>query len=158
MHSRIEFSGPNGQVIIFPNVFRANTPCLALGSLVQFNTSKAEWLEIRYGDPPASDSPQRTLLPMKELRTLILDRYSRPDTFVDVLDPSVSSSGVAVCPKLEELVIEGGKAVDIKKVIRMAEVRASRGVKLKLVRIASQDKFGEIDVLELKKHVCHVEC
>jgi len=158
LHSRMEFSGPNGQVIIFPNVFRPNTPCLALGSLVQFDTSQTKRLEIRYGDHSASDSPQQTLLPMKDLRTLVLDRYARPDTFVDALDPSVSSSGVMVCPKLEELVIEDEKAVDIKRVIGMAEVRVSRGAKLKLVKIAGRDKFGRIDVLELEKHVSHVEC
>jgi len=156
--SRIEFSGPNGQVTIFPSVFRPNNPCLSLESLVHFDTSKTERLEIRYGFAPASDSPQQTLLPMKDLSTLVLDRYGRPHAFISALDPSTSLSGVMVCPKLEEFNIEVDEVVDIKRVIGMAEARALRGAKLKRVRIASRDKLGEIDALELKKHVSRVEC
>jgi hypothetical protein len=68
------------------------------------------------------------------------------------------SAEVVVCPKLEELVIEHMEMVDIKNIIRMAAARASRGAKLKSVRIVSQGGFVQIDVLELKKHVLHVEC
>ena len=64
--------------------------------------------------------------------------------------------GLWSVPNLEDLIIEC-EVVDIKRVTRMAEARALRGARLKLVRIASQDKFGEIDALELKKHASYVE-
>jgi len=156
LHSCIEFSGPNGQVIISLNVFRTDTPCLVLESLVHFDTSKTERLEIKYGISPPCDTPHRTLLPMTDLRSLVLDRYGQPHAFISALDPSTSPSGVMVCPKLEELTIESDEVIDIKRVIAMAEARALRGAKLKLVRIVGRDKLGEIDVLELKKHASRV--
>ena len=158
LRSRIEFSGPNGEVNMFPNAFRPDTPCLTLGSLAQFDTSKTERLEVKYGNPPASDSPHQTLLPMKDLRTLVLDRYGRSRAFIDALDPTMSSSGDVICPKLEELVIEGWEALDMGKITGMVAARASRGAKLKLVRIVSREGVGETDVLELKKHASRVEC
>ena len=36
--------------------------------------------------------------------------------------------------------------------------RASRGAKLKSIRVVSKRKFAPADVLELKKYVLHVEC
>ena len=141
---RIEFSGPNGQVIISPNYSSPHTPCLSLGSLVQFDTSKTERLEIIYGSLPASDSLRQTLLPMRGLCTLVLERCGQPHPFINALDPSRCSTGALVCPKLEELIIECEEEVDIERVIRMAKARALRGARLKLVRIASKDKFWEI--------------
>ena len=141
---RIEFSGPNGQVIISPNYSSPHTPCLSLGSLVQFDTSKTERLEIIYGSLPASDSLRQTLLPMRGLCTLVLERCGQPHPFINALDPSRCSTGALVCPKLEELIIECEEEVDIERVIRMAKARALRGARLKLVRIASKDKFCEI--------------
>jgi len=158
LRSRMDLSGPNGRVIIFPSVFQPNTPCLSLGSLVQFDTSKTERLEIIYGGPAASDSPQQTLLSMEELRALVLDGYGRPHAFIHTLDPSTNLLGDMVCPKLEELIIEYDEVLDITRVIGMAKARASRGAKLKLIRIAGKDKFAEIDTLELKKHASRVEC
>ena len=158
LRSRVEFGGPNGQVIMYPNVFQPNTPCLALGSLDLFDTSNAKRLEVRYGDSPTRDSPHQSLLPMEDLHTLVLHQYNQPYTFIDALDPSMSLSGILVCPKLEELIIEGGEMLDPAKVVGMAAARALRGVKLRLIRITRLDKFGEVDVFELRKHVSHVEC
>ena len=46
----------------------------------------------------------------------------------------------------------------MRSVIGAAAARASRGAKLKSVKIVGQDKLARIDVLELKKHVLDVEC
>lgn len=73
----------------------------------------------------------------------------------------MSPSGVVVCPKLEELVIEIYlERFDIKDVIGIAAARAIRGMKLKSVRIinSSRTTYPQVDVLELKKHVLNVEC
>ena len=44
----------------------------------------------------------------------------------------------------------------MKNVTRMAASRASRGAKLKSVKIIGRDEFEQMDVLELKKHVLDV--
>jgi hypothetical protein len=98
---------------------------------------------------------------MEHLHTLALYRCTNLDVFIRALDPIVSSSGDVICPKLENLVLVlrlSGERLDIKNVIEMAAARASRGAKLKSVRIVSQDESVQIDALELRKHVSHVEC
>jgi hypothetical protein len=157
----IQFSGPNGQVNTTTPASRTDPTCLALESLAQFDTSKIERLEIERGDPPSSESPCRALLPMKALRTLTLSQCNSPHTFIGALHPDMSSSEAVVCPKLEELTLmlrTDGKIFDIKRVTGMAAARASKGAKLKSVRIIGQDKFVRTDVLELEEHVLHVEC
>ena len=98
---------------------------------------------------------------MKHLRTLTFSRCTSPDIFIHALDPIMSPSGDVICPRLEDLVLVlrlKGKRLDIKRVIEMAAARASRGVKLKSVKIVGQDESMRIDALELRKHVSHVEC
>jgi hypothetical protein len=60
---------------------------------------------------------------------------------------------------LEELVIvANGWTVYMESVIEVAAARASRGVGLKSVRIVGYSQPVRTDVLELEKHVLHVEC
>jgi hypothetical protein len=156
----IRFSGPNGQVRMFIPP-QDNATCLVLESLDRFDTSKTERIQIDYGYSPSSDPLYRALLPMKHLRTLTLSRCTSPDIFIHALDPIMSPSDDVACPKLEVLVLVldlHGEALDIKNVIEMAAARASRGAKLKSVRIIGQDELIQIDALELGKHVSHVEC
>ena len=154
-----QFSGPNGQVKMIPRASRVDRTCLVLQSLGQFDTSNIERLAIYYGNPPSSDPPYRALLPMKHLRTLSLNKCENPHIFVHALHPSASSSRGIVCPKLETLVIVlNGTTLDMKMVIGVAAARASGGAKLKSVRIPGRNKLVRADVLELKKHVFHVEC
>jgi hypothetical protein len=155
----IQFSGPNGQVRMFIPP-RDNTTCLVLESLDRFDTSKTERLQIDYGYSPSDGPLHRALIPMQHLRTLTLFRCASPDIFIHALDPIVHSSGVVVCPRLEELVLvlcPDGETLDIKNVTEMAAARASRGKKLKSVKIISQDESVQIDVLELRKHVSNVD-
>ena len=161
-HPSMRFSGPNGKVSIVPK-FSQNSPfdttCWMLESLAGFDTSKTQRLEIVGGDIPSMDFLYQALFPMEALRTLTFSQVGSPHTFIAPLDPTRGSSGVLVCPKLEELVLRiDGQTFDIIYVIIMAAARASRGAKLKSVRIASQNGFSRADVLELKKHVLHVEC
>ena len=157
-HLQIKFSGPNGQVTMVQHISLVNGTCSVLESLAHFDTSKTECLKINHGEPSSSDTPFRALLPMKGLRTLTLSRCKNPHILTYALHPSTSPSEVVVCPKLEELVIEGGETLDVKNIIEMAGARASRGAKLKSVRINGPYKFVRLDVLELKKHVSLVDC
>jgi hypothetical protein len=155
----MQFSGPNGQVGMIPSSPRVDKTRLLLESLDHFDTSKVERLKIHWGDSPSSDPPYRALLPMKRLRALTLHRCANPHIFIHALHPAMSSSGTVVCPELEELVIvlDNG-TLDMKSVIGVVAARASRGAKLKSVRITGEDQPAPTDVLELEKHVSHVEC
>jgi hypothetical protein len=159
----IQFSGPNRRVRIIPSTSRVDKTCLMLESLGQFDTSKVERLEIDSGNSPSSDPLYRALLPMERIRNLTLRQCTSPYVFVHALHPNKSSSGAVVCPKLEELVImlEWGNdddIVDMRSIIEVVAARASGGAKLKSIRIVGDiDKPAWTDVLELKKHVTHVE-
>jgi len=157
--SFLRFSGPNGQVRMFSMSTRTNTTCLVLDSLARFNTSKTERLRVDHGGPLSMDSTYRALLPMAALRTLALYQCQNPHFFIDALHPGVSPSGVVVCPNLEELIlfdVAHGSTLGTEGFVGMAAARASRGAKLKTVRILARE-VG-FDVLELEKHVLHVEC
>jgi len=155
------FSGPNGQVIVTPRTPEVNTTGLVLESLTQFDTSKTERLRIEDRNTLSRDLVDRILLPMKDLRFLVLCERNNSNTFIRALNPSTSSSTAIVCPQLEELFLAphvNGEALDTMDVIGMAEARASRGKKLKTLGIAvGQYEFDPDDVLELGKHVGYVE-
>jgi len=150
------FRGPNGEVRMTPSAFDTSS---MLGYLAYFDTSMTEWLWIKGGKSPNSTLPYSALLPMKGLRTLTLTRCEDPHIFVHALHPGTSSSGVVVCPELEELVIEHKAAFDLKVIEGVVAARASRGAKLKLIRIISW--YGtiedQIDASELKNLVSRVE-
>ena len=150
----LRFSGPNGEVVIIPMAFPAQEISVLLGHLTLFDTSRTERLEIDLGDPSSSGPIYQALLPMKDLRTLALPLCITPHAFLHALHPNVSPSGVVVCPKLEELVIEHRGTFKIEKVVGMAAARELRGARLKLVRIITP---VQVDISELKKHVLHVK-
>jgi hypothetical protein len=157
-YTRIQFSGPNGQVGVIPRSSRVDKTCLVVEFLDHFDMSKVERLEIYCRDSPSSDPPYRALLPMERLRTLTLYHCASPHTFIHALHPTMSSSGTVVCPELEELVVvlDNGM-LDMKSVIGTAAARALRGAKLKSVKIIGQDQPARADVLELERHVLHAE-
>ena len=161
LYRHIQFSGPNGRVEMIAEISQVDETretSMLFECLAQFDTSKTIHLEIDYGGSPSSDHPHRALLPMKDLLTLTLSLCASPQIFIYALDPTVGSSGVLVCPKLEEIIIEHRGEFDIESILRVAAARASRGAKLKLVRIVTRGGVAEIDASELKKHVLHVEC
>ena len=159
--SRMEFSGPNGKVSMTLTRSRADGPYLVLQSLAQLDTSKTEKLVIEKDESLPTDSVYQALLPMKALRTLTLSKCKHSYTFIHALHPSTSLSEAVVCPKLEEVILvsrSDREGFDIEGVVEVAAARASRGKKLGTVRIVGGgDVLDPKDVLELKKHVRHVE-
>ena len=95
---------------------------------------------------------------MKHLRALMLLHHSSSHVFIHALHPTMSSSGVVACPELEDLVIVlNGMTLDMTSVIGVMAARASRGSKLKSIRIVGPE-FMRTDLLEqLKKHVLRVD-
>ena len=160
IYPRIRFRGPNGQ--LYMTTSNRNSTCVVVEFLARFDVSNTERLEIADSNHPSSDAPYQTLLAMGSLRTLILSDCVDTHAFVRALEPSKGLSNVGVvCPNLEELVFappNGWKGFDIESVIEMARARASRGAKLRIIRIVGEQ--GELDpevVSELRKHVLDVE-
>jgi len=159
----LRLNGPDGELYI---VISHIGTLLVFESLALFDTSKTERLRINSCSGPLyRESPYRALLAMKNLRTLALSRFTDLScAFMDILNPNTSPSKEVVCPSLEELVFvrprgsfDGdGEKFDMRAVIEMVAARAARGVKLGTVR--DQAKLDPADVLELRKHVSHVEC
>jgi len=156
------FSGPNGRVSIIPTPTLFNETSLLLGLLDRLDTSRTERFRIENDKYLYRDLVYCVLLPLKELRALMVYECNGPNVFFNALHPSTSSPDAVVCPKLEELVLvlcENGKVFDMGVLIGMAEVRASGGKRLKTVRIVDGgDELNPEGVLELGKHVGRVEC
>ena len=142
-----------------PRSSRVDKTCLVLESLDNFDTSTVERLEVDSRESPPSDTFYRALFPMKRLRTLTLHHCTRSHIFVHALHPTMSPSGVAVCPELEEIVIvlelDWG-TLEMKDVIGVVAARASSGARLKSIRIIG--RLARTDILKLEKHVLDVEC
>jgi len=156
----MKFSGPNGQVKITFGTSRRDPTDLILESLAELDTSKTERLKIDGGHLPSREPLCRAFLPMKGLRTLTLSECHFPHILMYALQPAMSSSEVVVCPKLEELVLvfhPHETMSHITSVIEMAAARASRGGKLRAVRIFGGHDTANFDVSELRKHVQNVE-
>jgi len=159
----MEFSGPNGQVKITLRTSRDDPTELTLGSLAELDTSKTERLEIEDGDLRSKESLYQALLPMKDLRTLTLSGLMSTGILIRALQPPTNSSEVMVCPKLEEFVLVlcsfyfGVEPPKMASIIEMAAARASRGGKLKTVRIFCRHGTADPDLSELRKHVWNVE-
>lgn len=160
---RMEFSGPNGKVIVVLTTPRCTGTWPKLEPLAHFDTSKTERLQLDWGSVLFVYPPFGALFLMRELRTLTLHRWRSSRSFIHALDPNMGPSGATICPKLEELVLsprDDEEGIDIESLIRMAAARASRGVKLRSVRVVyahAEPKLDPADGLELGKHVCHVE-
>ena len=158
-HTYISFGGPNGHVGLLLPISEFDATRIALESLALFDTSKTEWLVLRNSNPLSGDLLYKTLKPMKNLRSLAIFQSRNLSAFFRVLDPDQDSPGVLVCPELEELNLEFDreKGFDVESMVSMTAARASRGAKLKSVRITSCLKSVPTMVLELRKHVLHVE-
>jgi len=157
---RMKFSGPNGQVEMVFGTSRNNPSGSVLEYLAELDTSKNEQLEINDAYFLTGDPLYQTLFPMKCLRTLTLSKCRHPDIFISALKPATGSSEVAVSPKLEELVLvlhPQETMSHITSITKMAAARASRGEKLKTVRIVGGRDAANFDVSELRKHVWNVE-
>lgn len=155
----VRFRGPNGELIMTTS--NRNSTCVVIEFLARFDVSKTERLEIANNNHLSSGPPYQALLAMKNLRTLVLSYYDDPQAFVHALEPNPSLSNSVVCPKLEELIfvpLDDWRGFDIESVIEMARARATRGAKLRIIRIVGGQNEVDLEaVLELRKHVLHVE-
>jgi len=157
---RLQFSGPNGKLCLVPATLLFDTTIPALSSLAEFDTSKTERLEIVGGRSKFEDYLYQALLPMENLRVLTLSRCEDISSFAQALRPRMGSSEVMVCPKLEELVLvpsTEGEVFNIGDVVDVVTARASRGAKLRTVRMVGRWGLDERDVSGLKKHILSVE-
>jgi len=158
-YPNIQFSGPTGKFRM--TVPEADKDWSAFELLARLNHSKTEELEIVYDGPLPTDPTHRALLPMGNLRTLILSDRQTPHAPEHILNPNKSPYNVVVLPKLEELIFNPYtimESFDVGNMIEMAAARASRGAKLKTIRIVDKvDKVDPEDASELKNYVSHVE-
>ena len=162
-NQRIGFMGPNGGFsMVTLGLWPPNLVQVALQSLTRFDTSKTERMGVFCTSPPPRGTTYRALLPMGNLRSLTISRPESHYVFVTTLDPSLNSSGVMVCPKLEELVLscpgDASWGCDVERVIAMAGARASRGTKLKSVVIIGRDNLTPVEERELRTHVLRLVC
>ena len=160
IQTRVEFTGPNGRVSTAPTARRTGRIDVVFELLPGLDTSKTERLRIKHGDLLSGGSARRALLPMTDLLTLTLDECKSPYNLIRALQPGMDSSEVVACPKLKELVLilpTRGEAFDMTNVIEMAAARASRGMKIRTIRISDQRDEANVDLSELRKHVGNVK-
>lgn len=154
----MKFSGPNGGVTTIP---MADQIDWMLKSLTQLDTLRTKRLKVNYGDQLSSSSLYRALLSMKALCTLTFFGHECLHIFIHSLNLGTGSSEAVICPKLEELIIvpcSDEEAFDIKSIVGMVAARASRGKKLRMIRIiGGGDRPNPEDMLELRKHIWNAE-
>lgn len=167
----IQLTGPSGELYVFSKrrsgwseSQRVSSDHRILQSLDYFDTlSKAQTLAVTtYGDPYLEEEymdlppPHSILHIMKDLRTLFINRLGQP--FILDLNPDQNPSKLALCPKLENLILCVQDGFDIGELMKMAKKRASEGVKLRSITVIDVEKaVSERKVLKLKKYVTHVE-
>ena len=156
-HKSIQLSGPSGRLrIICPDLYGYR----ALGCVVRFDASKAELLEV-VSTHRFTALPYQGLLHLQNLRVLVFSRCADPYYLVGKLHPNEGSSEAVVCPKLEELVFvlrTDTEEFDTERVIETVAARASRGTKLRTIRIVGgQHRPSPGDLSKLRKHVPQVE-
>lgn len=107
----------------------------------------------------SEEYPYHVYLLMRDLRTLTLIQCYNLRSIL-LLNPDCNTQKTIIYPKLEELIlyVETQEEFRIRHLMEMAEVRASRGAKLRSLKIVS---LGELlpgkEVFQLKKYVEHVE-
>jgi len=81
-------------------------------------------------------------------------------SFILALNPDRNASSVAICPKLEEIVLHLQEQQDeyyIKELFEMTKGRASRGAKLSTIVIVCPREHIPVEWLDLSSHVSRVE-
>jgi len=146
LNPHVQFSGPNGRVKMISAMPQVDETRTLFESLDQFDTSKVEGLEINCGNVLSSYPPHRALS-MKDLRTFTISQCPNPHMLILALDPDTRLSGDLACPKLE-VVIKRVETFDLGKILETVATRASRGPKLKLIRIVGQGKSLGINLSE----------
>jgi hypothetical protein len=158
---RMEFTGPNGEVYVESGPPQPSDPLWILDCLALLDTSNTEKLKVVGNNLPSASAIYQALSPMRRLRTLTFGECSNPLAFIRSLSPPLQPPSVVICPKLEEINfyrVADDEKETIRGVVGMAASRASRGARLKTVRIHTHFHIYEPKgVSELRKYVLHVE-
>ncbi|KAF9647935.1 hypothetical protein BDM02DRAFT_3187559 [Thelephora ganbajun] len=167
----MQIDGPSGRLSILG--CRADQPGLIPGlifvyldrrvlrSLDYFVLSRIQRLVITSYEFPGFkeidiSSPHHILNGMSGLRTLRLVHCNNLP-FILALDPNQNPSKLAVCPKLEDLILYVDKDLfNIEELTSMVKERVSRDAKLSSITI---DGLGSVpeEILGLREHVARVE-
>ena len=155
----LRLRGPNGRALMDVGAIDVDTTNLFFESLARFDASKTEQLKIDSCIFPSGDILHRTLLPLENLRTLILVQRGDLCLLVDTLNPNKSRSRKVVCPSLEEFIFKFyPNKVETRGVMKMAAARASRGAKLRtVVAVGDEDELDLADVSKFRKRGLHEE-
>ena len=115
-----------------------------------------------YAHPPQAGIEEcpvfQTLSSLGTLRTLVLSDCDNL-AFILALDPEKNTSGLVLCPNLEEIVIYPSlypRREYARELVDMSKSRDSRGVKLSSIVIVDMQKSMK-EVARLKEHVTHAE-
>jgi hypothetical protein len=158
---RMEFTGPNGEVDVVSDPPQPSDPLWILDCLALLDTSNTEQLKVVGNNLPSASAIYQALSPMRNLHTLTFGECNNPFNVIHSLSPPLQPSSIVICPKLERIdfyrVANNEKGI-IQGVVGMAASRASRGARLKTVRIHTRRDIREPEgVSELRKYVLHVE-
>ena len=132
-------------------------------SLSYFSLHMTRRLAIMKYEPPTltevNEYSYKFLLRTAELRSLTLTQCNNLP-FILALDPAYNSSGLVLCPELEELTlyIEDRNVFHVPELVSMVQERALRGAELRSITIVG---LGELlsgkEVFKLRDHVARVE-
>ena len=152
----VKFAGPNGQVCMGSMCSESDITRSVPQSLALLDTSKTNQLEIIKGDPLSQDL-HHAFLPITNLQILILSLCKNVHLLILALSPDPNSTNSIPCPKLKRLVFRTEERFDIETMVVVAAARASRGARLKSVKIINHGELvpGE-GVVELLNYTSQV--
>jgi len=155
-YPRIRFIMPDWEINIVPATPWPTTTYCVPESFARIDLSNIEWLRLAGSDLIFLEGCDfdRELTELTGLRSVTISRCKNLSAFIPFL-------GSMACPNLEEFVLDpnvDGEKFDIQSVIGQAARRASRGARLKSVRIVSWDTSVQTSALKLEEYVSHVEC
>ena len=132
-------------------------------SLSHFYLSGTQRLAITKYRLPTVDAadksaPYHTLSRMEDPRTLTLTQCNNLP-FILALNPDRNSLRCTLCPKLEDLVLhfKGLESSKVEELMSMTKERASAGMKLSSIVIASPGELMLGKVFKLEEYVTHVD-
>ncbi|KAF9647934.1 hypothetical protein BDM02DRAFT_3187558 [Thelephora ganbajun] len=163
----MRMDGPSGRLSVlgcredWPGASVVHSNRRVLRSLDYFVLSKIQRLAItNYQFPGLKEidisPPHHILDGMNDLRILRLVECNNLP-FILALNPDQNPSKLAVCPKLEDLVLYVDKdSFNIEELTSMVKERASQGAKLSSITIVGLD-FVPGEILGLREHAARVE-
>ena len=168
---RLRLSGPSGELCVLARLEEPDetvSSCTLdhriLRSLSPGFLSTAQRLAVSKYKPPRPKKVEecpvfQTLYFTTSLRTLTLTKCHNL-AFIFALNPEKNSSGLVLCPDLEEIIlyIKSRDHFHIGHLLSMAKKRSVRGAKLSSINIVGLNKLVPAkEVFGLREHVTHVD-